>query len=45
MDFLGLKHREYFRLEILNPMIKKGLLLLSIPEKLNSSKQKYYSVK
>ena len=45
MDFLGLKHREHFRAEILNPMIERGLLLLSIPDKPNSPKQQYYSVK
>ena len=43
MKFLRLKHREHFRLEILNPLVDKGLLLQTIPEKPNSSKQKYRS--
>ena len=41
-EFLGLKHREYFRKEILKPLIKKGLLKLTIPNKPTSPKQKYY---
>jgi ATP-dependent DNA helicase RecG len=42
-EFMGLKDREYFRLEILNPLIKEGKLLLTIPEKPTSPNQKYYS--
>ena len=45
MDSLGLKHKTYFRLQVLKPLIKKGLLALTIPDKPNSPKQKYYSVK
>ena len=41
MAYLNLKHREHFRSEILNPMIKKGLLSLTIPDKPKSPKQKY----
>ncbi len=44
-NFIGLRDREYFRKNILNPLIKKGLLLLTIPEKPNSPNQKYYSKK
>ena len=44
-NFIGIKDREYFRKEILKPMIEKGLLLLTIPDKPNSPKQKYYTVK
>ena len=43
MAFLGLKHREHFRSEILQPLLKKGLLKLTIPDKPTSSKQKYYT--
>ncbi|MBI5359186.1 MAG: putative DNA binding domain-containing protein [Planctomycetes bacterium] len=43
-ELLGLRDREHFRSEILNPLIKKGLLALTIPDKPNSPKQKYYSV-
>lgn len=42
--FLGFKDREHFRLEILKPLIGKGLLVPTIPDKPNSPKQKYYSV-
>jgi len=41
--FLNLKDREYFRSEILKPLINKELLLLTIPNKPTSPKQKYYS--
>ncbi|MHB2149376.1 Fic family protein [Calditrichota bacterium LG25] len=43
--FTGLKDRKYFRRNILNPLVEKGLLLLTIPEKPNSPNQKYYSKK
>ena len=42
--FLGLKDREYFRAEILNRLLQQGLLQTTIPEKLTSPKQKYYTV-
>jgi ATP-dependent DNA helicase RecG len=38
---LGLKDREHFQLKILQPLLKSGLLVPTIPEKPNSSKQKY----
>ncbi|MFA5167401.1 MAG: RNA-binding domain-containing protein [Candidatus Omnitrophota bacterium] len=41
-NFLALKDRKYFRISILNPLIKKRALLLAIPGKPNSPKQKYY---
>jgi ATP-dependent DNA helicase RecG len=41
--FLNLKDREYFRLEILKPLLEKRLLFPTIPDKPNSPKQKYYS--
>lgn len=44
-DFLGIKSRRYVRENIINPLIKSGLLKLTIPEKPTSSKQKYYSKK
>ena len=43
--FLGLKHREHFRAEILAPLLKAGFLVPTIPEKPNSPKQKYVAVK
>lgn len=42
-NFLGLKDREYFRSEILNPLLEQDLLHPTIPGKLTSPKQKYYS--
>jgi ATP-dependent DNA helicase RecG len=38
---LGLKHREHFRSEILQPLLKEGLLIPTIPDKPNSPRQKY----
>jgi len=43
MDHPGLKHREYFRSNILQPLLDEGILALSIPETPKSPKQKYYS--
>jgi len=40
-SFLDLKNREYFRKEILNPLIKEGKLALTIPDKPKSPKQRY----
>ncbi len=40
---LGLKDREYFRSTILKPLLEEGKLMLTIPDKPNSSKQKYVS--
>ncbi len=43
MEHLGLSHREHFRASILKPMIEKELLILTIPDKPTSPKQKYVS--
>jgi len=43
--FIKLKDREYFRKEILLPLLKQSLLKPTIPDKPTSSKQKYYSTK
>lgn len=40
--FMNLNNRGYFRKKILNPLIKGGLLKLTIPDKPISPKQKYY---
>ncbi len=45
MQHLGLSHRESFRDTILLPLIESGKIALTIPDKLNSSKQKYITVK
>jgi len=44
-EFMDLFNRDYFRKNILNPLIKGGLLKLTIPAKPTSPKQKYYSKK
>lgn len=45
MQFLGLKHREYFLNQVLNPLLKKGYLKRTIPDKPRSRFQKYVSEK
>ena len=41
--FLNIKSRSYFSQKVLNPLIKSGLLKLTIPDKPKSPNQKYYS--
>ena len=41
MKILGLKHRPTFRTHYLLPAMKAGLVEMTVPEKRNSSKQKY----
>jgi ATP-dependent DNA helicase RecG len=43
--YLGLKDRKHFRSEILQPLLKEGLLVSTIPDKPNSPKQQYITVK
>jgi len=43
MNFLNLKDREHFRKSILKPLLEKGLLFQTEPNKLTSPNQKYYS--
>jgi ATP-dependent DNA helicase RecG len=40
---MELSDREHFRLNILRPLIESGNLLLAIPDKPTSPKQKYYT--
>lgn len=42
-EFMNFKNRDDFRKSILNPLIKGGLLKLTVPNKPTSTKQKYYS--
>lgn len=42
-QFMGLNNRGHFRQKILNPLIKGGLLKMTIPDKPTSRNQKYYS--
>lgn len=41
MERLGLTHREYFRTEYIQKSLELGLIEMTIPDKPNSSKQKY----
>jgi len=43
--YLKLKNRDYLRKYILLPLIQKGVLHLTIPDKPRSPNQKYYSTK
>ena len=42
-EHLGLKDREHFRKEILNPLLDSGQLLRTLPDKPTSPKQKFYT--
>ncbi len=44
-EFVGLKSKSYFRRNVLNPLIKGGLLSLTVPDKPTSPNQKYYSTR
>ena len=41
MDFVGMKHKTYFRQNVLSPLFEQGLLELTIPDKPKSPNQKY----
>ena len=45
MERVGLKHRPTFRKNYLLPAIESGYLEMTIPDKPNSSKQKYCKTK
>ncbi|MEG2784568.1 MAG: Fic family protein, partial [Lachnospiraceae bacterium] len=45
MELLGLKHRPSFRNNYLLPALELGYVEMTIPDKPNSSKQKYKKVK
>lgn len=45
MELLGLKHRPTFRDNYLLPALELGLIEMTVPDKPNSSKQRYKSVK
>lgn len=41
MELLGLKHRPTFRDNYLLPALELGLIEMTVPDKPNSSKQRY----
>jgi ATP-dependent DNA helicase RecG len=41
---VGMNNRDHFRKEVLNPLIERGLLRPTIPDKPNSPKQQYETV-
>ena len=43
MNYLKLKNKEHFRKTILKPLIEGGFIMLTIPDKPRSPKQRYYS--
>ena len=45
MGLLDWKHRTKFKEKFIKPLIEKGLLAMTIPDKPQSSKQKYVVVK
>ena len=42
--YYGISTREYFRKNVLKPLLQSGRLKMTIPEKPNSSIQKYVKV-
>ena len=44
MEKLGLKSREGFRKNYLNPALKYGLIMMTQPDKPTSKNQKYFKV-
>jgi hypothetical protein len=44
-EFAGFQNRDYFRKEILNPLIEQGLLAPTLPDKPNSPNQQYRAVR
>jgi ATP-dependent DNA helicase RecG len=43
--YLGLKDREHFRISILQPLLRNGSLVPTIPDKPNSPRQKYIAAR
>ena len=41
MEKMGLQHRQSFRITYLLPALEAGVIEMTLPEKPNSSKQKY----
>ena len=43
-EFCGLKSDDYFRAKVIKPLLKLGLVEMTIPDKPNSRNQKYIKV-
>lgn len=43
MEFIGYKNRTRFRRDYIKPLVEKGKLKMTIPDKPTSRKQKYIS--
>jgi len=41
MELIGIKHWKTFQANYLKPLLRQGLLAMTIPEKPTSSKQRY----
>lgn len=44
MEFCGMRDRKNFKNRILGPLLKQGILIMTIPDKPNSRYQKYRKV-
>ena len=44
-DYCSIKSDEYFRKNIIVPMLAKGMIKMTIPDKPKSQNQKYVSIK
>ncbi|MCK4870547.1 MAG: hypothetical protein KAS93_05495 [Gammaproteobacteria bacterium] len=44
MELLGWKNRTKFKQKFIRPLIARGLLTMTIPDKPQSSKQKYITI-
>lgn len=44
MEYIGLKHRPTFMYDYLNPLLEKGKLQMTIPDKPKSRNQKYVTI-
>ena len=45
MEYIGYKNRTRFRRDYIKPLVKKGLLKMTIPDKPTSRNQKYIALK
>ena len=41
--YVGMEDREHFSSEVLQPLLEKGLILMTTPDKPTSPKQRYFA--